>query len=120
MAFSNIESSEKLDIIDIAIVENENFKNNNAFKETFKVLSDEQNEDRLFNTQYVTEEKAQELLKNEQITGYIILEDEPKVIVRTSGVDETILKYVTEEIEQTSKITGEIVEEKVKEEMMTR
>ncbi len=113
MAFSNIESSEKLDIIDIAIVENENFKNNNAFKETFKVLSDEQNEDRLFNTQYVTEEKAQELLKNEQITGYIILEDEPKVIVRTSGVDETILKYVTEEIVQTESIMKNVIESKV-------
>ena len=40
MAFSNIENSEKLEIIDIAIVENENFINNNAFKETFNVLSD--------------------------------------------------------------------------------
>ena len=113
MAFSNIESSEKLDIIDIAIVDNENFKNNNAFKETFKVLSDEKSEDRLFNTQYTNEEKAKELLENEEITGYIILEDEPKVIVRTSGIDETILKYVTEEIIQTESIMKNIIEDKI-------
>ena len=113
MAFSNIENSEKLEIIDIAIVENENFINNNAFKETFNVLSDEKNEERLFNTKYVTKDKAKELLENEEITGYIILEDEPKVIVRTSGIDETILKYVTEEIVQTENIMKNIIESKV-------
>ena len=113
MAFSNIENSEKLEIIDIAIVENENFINNNAFKETFNVLSDEKSEERLFNTKYVTKEKAKELLENEEITGYIILEDEPKVIVRTSGIDETILKYVTEEIVQTESIMKNIIESKV-------
>ena len=32
-----------------------------------------------------------------------------------NGINETILKYVTEEIEQTAKITGEIVEDKIKE-----
>lgn len=117
MAFSNIENSEKLEIIDIAIVENENFINNNAFKETFNVLSDEKNEERLFNTKYVTKEKAKELLENEEITGYIILEDEPKVIVRTSGIDETILKYVTEEIVQTESIMKNIIESKVNQEI---
>lgn len=113
MAFSNIENSEKLEIIDIAIVENENFNNNTAFKETFKVLSDEKNEERLFNTQYVTKEKAQELLENEEITGYIILEAEPKVIVKTSGINETILKYVTEEIVQTESIMKNVIESKL-------
>ena len=58
MAFSNIENSEKLDIINIAIVDNKDFENNEIFKETFKSLSDENNEDRLFDTKYVTEEKA--------------------------------------------------------------
>lgn len=113
MAFSNIENSEKLEIIDIAIVKNENFNNNIAFKETFKVLSDEKNEERLFSTQYVTEEKAQELLENEEITGYIILKDEPKVIVKTSGINETILKYVTEEIVQTESIMKNVIESKL-------
>lgn len=67
MAFSNIENSEKLDIIDIAIVDNEEFQSNNIFKEAFKTLSDEENKDRLFNTKYVSEDEAKKLLKKNEI-----------------------------------------------------
>ncbi len=55
MAFSNIENSEKLDIINIAIVDDEDFQNNEILKESFETLSDEKNEDRLFNTKYTSE-----------------------------------------------------------------
>ena len=70
MAFSNIENSENLDIISIAIVEKEE---NKIMKQAFETLSDEENEDRLFQTQYVTEERAKELLENDEITGYLVL-----------------------------------------------
>ena len=119
MAFSNIEKSEKLDIIDIAIVENEEFKNNEIFKESFKVLSDENNEDRLFNTKYVTEESAKELLANDEITGYLLLTDTTKVVVNTSGINETILKYVTEEITQSEEIIGTVAEKRIAEMLAT-
>ena len=115
MAFSNIEKSEKLDIIDIAIVENDEFKNNEIFKESFKVLSDENNEDRLFNTKYVTEESAKELLSNDEITGYLLLTDTTKIVVNTSGINETILKYVAEEISQSEEIIGTVVEKRIAE-----
>lgn len=118
MAFSNIENSEKLEIIDIAIVENEEFKNNEILKEAFTTLSDEENEDRLFDTQYVTEEKAKELLQNKEVIGYLILEEEkPKVIFQESGIDQTIFKYVTEEITQNEEIVSNLAENEIKSEM---
>lgn len=108
MAFSDIENSERLDIINIAIIENDEFKNNEAFKESFKNLSDEKNEDRLFNIKYVSENEAKSLLENNEIMGYMILEEnKPRVVVNTSGINETIFKYVTEEISQTEEITKE-------------
>lgn len=111
MAFSNIENSEKLDIINIAIINNDGFENNEAFKASFEELSDENNEDRLFNTQYTTEEKAKELLDNGEIVGYMKLkEDKPILTFATSGINETIFKYVTEEIEQTSDIIKNLSE----------
>lgn len=111
MAFSNIENSEKLDIINIAIINNDGFENNEAFKTSFEELSDENNEDRLFNTQYTTEEKAKELLDNGEIVGYMKLkEDKPILTFATSGINETIFKYVTEEIEQTSDIIKNLSE----------
>ena len=119
MAFSNIENSEKLDIINIAIVDNDNFNNNEIFKESFKILSDEENEDRLFETKYVTEEGAKRLLENDEIAGYLIIEEgKEKVVVATNGINETILKYVTEEITQTTEIVQTMAEDEIKKEMM--
>ena len=118
LAFSNIENSEKLEIINIAIVEDENFQLEKNIKEAFKTLSDEENEDRLFNTQYISEEKAKELLEKDEISGYLKIEDsKPKVVIKTNGINETILKYVTEEIIQTSKIVQDLVEKEVITEM---
>lgn len=120
MAFSNIENSEKLEIINIAIIDNDDLKNNEIFKESFKTLSDENNEDRLFNTKYTTEEEAKKLLEKDEIIGYMILEENnPKVVVMASGINETIFKYVTEEITQTTEIVKTLAEDQIKKEMMT-
>lgn len=119
LAFSNIENSEKLDIINIAIIQNDDFENNDIFKTVFKELSDEANEDRLFNTQYLTEEKAKELLENKEIVGYMKLEiDTPKLVFTTSGIEETIFKYVTEEITENSTIIKNLAQQEIKKEMM--
>lgn len=113
MAFSNIEKSEKLDIIDIAIVENENFNNNQTFKESFKELSSEDNQDRLFNTKYVTEEEAINLLEESEISGYLIFNEDPKIVVKSSGINETILKYVVEQIIEVQDIMKNVTENKI-------
>lgn len=119
MAFSNIENSEKLEIINIAIVNNEEFKNNEIMKEAFQTLSDEENEDRLFNTKYVTEEEAKQLLENDEIIGYMLLQDTLKVMIKANGINETIFKQVTEEIMGNSEIISNLLESEVKKEMRT-
>lgn len=119
MAFSNIENSEKLDIINIAIVNNKEFNNSKIWKEIFKNLSDEESEERLFSTKYVAIEEAKQLLQDGEISGYMVLEDEkPKLVFATSGIDQTIFKQVTEEITQTSKIVSNIAEGGIRKEMM--
>lgn len=103
LAFSDIEKNETLDIMDIAIVENQALEANAFFQQAFSYLGDEDNQDRLFHIQYKEEEEAKELLEQDKIIGYIILtENKPKIVVATSGIYETILKYVTEEISETS------------------
>ena len=119
MAFSNIENSEKLDIIQIAIIDNEEFKNNEILKKSFEELSKESNEERMFNTQYVTEEKAKELLENDEIVGYLKVEDEePNIIVKESGINETIFKYIVEEINATSQIVEDIAKSEIEKQIM--
>lgn len=118
MAFSNIENSEKLDVIDIAIVNDNNFKSNETFRESFKVLGDKKNDDQLFNIKYVDSNEAEELLKNGEISGYLIFDkDKPKVVVGTSGANETILNYVTEEIIQTEDIMNNVAASEIQKEI---
>lgn len=120
LAFSNIENSEKLDIIDIAYVNNDiDSEYSNIFKYSFEQLSDKDNENRLFNTQYVTEEKAKELLDNNKIVGYLTLKDTPTVVVKENGINETILKYVVEEISQSEKIMQNIAQKRIEEYLAT-
>lgn len=116
MAFSNIENSEKLDIIKIAVVEDEQWEG----KEALATLGDAQKEERLFDITYTkTEEEAKELLQQDKVTGYIVGKEEtPKVVVTTSGINETIIKQVVEEITQTTKIVNDLAQEQIKQEML--
>lgn len=119
LAFSDIENSEKLDMIHIAIIKNDDFDNNEIFKTAFEELSDEKNEDRLFETKYATEEEAKRLLEDEEIVGYMELADgEPKLTFKANGINETIFKYVSEEITQTSNMIKNLSEEEIQKEMM--
>ena len=82
MAFSDIENNEKLDIIDIAIIDNEEFENNQMFKEAFETLGDESNDDRIFNIKYTDIEEAknadQLVILN---SGKIVAQGKPKDIL---------------------------------------
>ena len=99
MAFKNVIEEDKLKIIDIAIIDNDEFNNNMMYKETFKTLSDKDNPDRLFNTKYVSLTKAKKLLDEEKIIGYLELKDNtPKLTFVSNGINETIFKYVVDEI----------------------
>ena len=120
MAFSDIENSEKLDIINIAIIQNDDFNNNEVFKSAFEEMSDKNNKDRLFETKYTTKEEAQKLLEEEKIVGYMeLVDNKPKLTFITSGINETIFKYVSEEIMQTSNIINNLTEEEIQNQIMT-
>ena len=114
MAFKDIENNEKLEIIDIAIVETEEFKNNKMYQEIFDNLSNENNIDRLFNIKYVEKYKAEQLLEENKIKGYLIYEESFKIVVKSSGINETILKTVIEEIKQNETIMNNLTKLEIK------
>lgn len=114
MAFSNIEQSEKLDIINIAVVGEENFQYNDVYIKTFQSLSDKNVKERLFHTKYVVERDAKSLLADDKIVGYVLIGEKPKVVVATNGINETVLKSVTEEITQSLDIMQTEVKTKLK------
>lgn len=108
MAFHDIEKNEKLDVIDIAIIDNEELRNKQEISTTFEELS--KGDNKLFNISYVTLENASTMLQNNEISGYLLVtEEENKIVVKENGVKETIFKYVLEEIDTTKTIVNDIV-----------
>ena len=101
MAFSRLEEGDMLDVVDIAVIQNEELDNNNSFKQAMDYLSNEENSNRLFSTRYVSEDEASALLEKGEVSGYVKLTAEsPKTVVDKNGVDQTIIKYAVEEIYQ--------------------
>lgn len=118
MAFSNITESEKLDIIDIAIIENEELKNNEAFKQAFNELGDKENKNQLFDIKYTTSDEAKKLLNKDKIIGYIVLEEDiPKITIVKNGIDQTIFKYVVEKVWQSTSVVERISKNEIQKEI---
>ncbi len=116
MAFSDIEKNEKLDVINIAIVEDDTHKVNNIYKASFASLSDKNSKNRLFDVEYTSLKKAEQLLEDSKISGYLVfLEDVAKIFVSTNGINETIFKFVVDEIAQTETIMHNIFDTKINE-----
>ncbi len=74
LAFSNLTSGETLSIIDIAVVDNETWQNDQIFRPALEELSRDDSEDQLFHTEYVDRATAYQLLKDGEISAYLLLE----------------------------------------------
>lgn len=114
LAFSDIENKENFKQIDIAVIENKKFQNDEFYKEAIKELSDKNNSSRIFNTKYVSKKDAEEKLKNKKISGYLeFINDNVNITVNSSGVNETIIKYVVSELKSDKKIMNDLVRREV-------
>lgn len=108
MAFSDIDKKEKFNSIDIAVVSSEDFNNNVIFKQSIEFLSDEKTDNKMFNTVYTSKKKATYLLENNKIDGYLtFFGDNVNITIKKNGVNQTILKYIIEDINSNKKILAE-------------
>lgn len=119
IAFSNIVEDEKLDVFPIAIVQNQEWNNDEIFQKSMESLGEEKSENTLFSLHYTTnEEEAKKLLEDEEITGYMILENAtPKIVVKKSGIEETIFQNVIKEIQKQKSMVEDLVTSKIEEQM---
>lgn len=114
MAFSNIEKEESLNIIDIAIVDSHFYQDNDIYKKAFTYLSDKNNKGRLFNTVVTDLDNAKKLLTDNKITGYLLFSlDDVRIVVFKNGINETILKYVVDEIESQKVVSSNLIKKEI-------
>lgn len=106
-AFSNLHSGEVFKSINIAVVNNDAYKKDNFFKSFLGELS--QGDERLFNLTPVTEEEAEEMLNGGKVVGYIIVDTGINLIVKNSGINQTIVKSVLDEYNQIVSSVSSIV-----------
>ena len=118
MAFSNIEKDEKLKVFDIAVVNDSQFENQKIYQEALKELSADDSEYKLFNIKYVKKEKADSLLDDSDIEGYIIFKnEEPQVVVKKNGTYQTLIRFVVTEIGQNKAIIEDLTKKTVENEI---
>lgn len=118
MAFSNIENSNQLEPIEIAVVNDSNFSKNTIYKESLKSLGE--GEDRIFNIQYVDLSEAEKLLADNAITGYVSFDSENvRTTVNSNGINETILCYIIDEIKCDTSVIMNLGAEKIRQEIMS-
>lgn len=112
LAFQNIETQEQLQVIDIAIINSNDYNNNKIVKESLNELTKGKN--KLFNIKLTDEKTSKDLLNNNEITGYLTFkEDQVNITVKNSGVEETVLKQVLEQIQSNSKIVNKTIEKEI-------
>lgn len=119
MAFSNIEKDEMLQVFDIAVVDNEEFRSQDIYVDALSELSNDDNLDKLFNIKYVSLNDADELLDDAKIEGYIYFSDnKPNIVVKESGTYQTIIRFVIDEIEQNKIMVNDLVVKEIEEYML--
>lgn len=101
MAFSNISSAESFSKIKIGIVDNAEYRENTYFADSVKSVSGEGERD-LFDVRYVTKKEGDKLLEDGKIEGYIFFDNGIKLVVKKSGLNQTVLKGFIDDYNQTS------------------
>lgn len=117
VAFSNIYDSEKLTTIDIGVVDNEAYQEDNALTTTLKELSDKNSDSYLFKIKYDDEETLTTLLTDKKISAYIVRDKDTKVVIKENGINQTITKYVIDQIYEYENLATNMIKYNIETEM---
>ncbi|MDF1495424.1 ABC transporter permease [Caproiciproducens sp. CPB-2] len=109
MALSNLNNTEAFHPIDIAVVDNDRYRQNKDFQSVLEEVS--QGEDRIFNLTKTDGEKAKKLLDDGKIKAYVTVGTEIGMTVRESGLSQNIVRAFLNSYSQTSSAVASIVRE---------
>ncbi len=111
LAFSNISSAEQFKSIPIAVVNNAEYTANDAFQAALDSVSDAnpESENQLFHITLESQEAAEADLKSNAVTGYILLDGGMQVVVKDSGLYQSIIKQFVDSYLQTASAYEKIV-----------
>jgi ABC-2 type transport system permease protein len=112
MAFSNLSSAETFSEIKIGIVKDADYKKNTDFIKAIEYVSisnDNSDKNDLFDIKYTSKEEAQNLLEDSKIEGYIYFDNKINLVVKESGINQTIIKNFIDDFKQTTSTIETII-----------
>jgi len=107
MAFSNLDSAEVFQPINIAVVNDIRYQENESFKMALEAASE--GEDRLFNLTLASKEESDKLLEDNKIAGYIEAGSPLKLVVTKSGINQNIIRSFLDNYMQTVSAVESII-----------
>ena len=107
LAFSNLATHDTFNPINVAVIDNEQYVADEAFKTTMETLSE--GEDRFFNLTVTSMDEAETLLKEDKVEALILVDTEIELLVRESGINENIVKIFLERYQQTAEAIKDIM-----------
>ncbi|MCJ7691340.1 MAG: ABC transporter permease [Clostridiaceae bacterium] len=108
LSLSNLSSAEVFKAINIAVVNNQDYEKNQGFKGAIEQVSKE-GTGKLFNLTVTNEKTAEALLKNSKIVGYIYLTPEINLAVKSSGLNQTVIKTFIDNYKESANTLATIV-----------
>ncbi|WP_373481898.1 ABC transporter permease [Acetobacterium sp.] len=96
LALSNITTAEEFIKVPVAVVQNAELDANPAFTTALDGTDD------LFTVKYTTQTEAEALLKDNQISGYILFDPDLNLVVNQSGLNQTIIRGFLDDFLQSS------------------
>jgi len=111
LAFSNIGEAEKLSTINLGVINDESYLEDQALVTTLNQLSDKDSDNYMFDISYGDLDKQKQLLEDKEIDGYIYFDnnDDVKIIVKENGINQTIIKYVIDQAFEYERLTTDII-----------
>lgn len=117
LAFQDIENNEVLKSFNVGIIDSIEYQNNDIFKTALNVLGSD-SEEKLFNIKLINDKnEAERLLREDEITGYLTFDEDIKITVKKSGVNETVLHEVVDEIKNKEKTIKTLASIKIEKEI---
>lgn len=108
MAFSNLENISEYNTIKIGLVNTEQYRKDTMFQSHIAAVSKDDNP--LFDvTIYDTQEEAAAALSDKQISGFILEDAALHLTIRSTGIDQTIMKEVLDWYLQTASSVNNII-----------
>lgn len=114
LAFSDIENSEKLHTIPIAIIEDSIPEDKDYLLQMLEEISVSDEEEKLFSIELSSREKAEKLLDKKEVKAYIdFSNNKTEIVVKDSSIEETITRQVLSEFQKNETIIKNLIEKKM-------